>query len=136
LKLKKIVDALPSLQKLSAADLSLKCLYWVRKLINKLEPELKFYSEERGKIIEKYRDPDVKDTVKFKPWDIADVNKDIEELLDIDIEANFTVPVVPESEDIKLSVNDLAALTGFVDFVFDADTKESKKESKKDENSK
>lgn len=128
MKLGKIVNAVPALQKLSAADLTLKTLYWIRKLISKLEHELKFYYDSRQSILEKYKESQTGDRIKIKENCISLANKEMSELLDMEVEVDFTVPEILDSENIKLSVNDLMALEGFVKFIFEDDITEDEPE--------
>lgn len=119
MKLRKVVEALPSLQKLSAAELSLKRLYWVRKLIRKLEAEIAFFNEERRKILEKY-----KDGGKMRPEAVKDANREIEDLLNVDVEVDFQIAEISDEEEVKLSNNDVEALEGFVKILFTEDEDE------------
>lgn len=125
MKLLKIVSAQEALKKLSASDLTLKCLYWVRKLISKIEPELKFFYEERDKIIKKHSDGNG----KIIPESIPAVNKEIEKLLELDIEVHYTAAEIPDTENITLSNNDISALEGFVKIIFTEDIQEEKDEN-------
>lgn len=114
MKLKKIIDAVPALQKLANADMSLKRLYWVKKLITQLESEVKFFNEEREKIIKKHCE-----NGKVKPDHVDEYKKDFEELLALEVNVNYKEVEIPDTEDIKLSVNDLEALNGFVKVLFE-----------------
>lgn len=124
IKLRKIVIAIPALQKLSSVDLSLKKLYWVNKLINELENELKFYHESRQKIIEKYKESQTGNKIKIRDDCVTLFNQEINELLDMEVEVKFTVPEIPDTEEIKLSRDDIIALEGFVKIRFEDDLEE------------
>lgn len=113
MKLKKIVDALPSLQKLAAADLTLRQLYYVKKLVAALQPEFTFWDEKRKSIVDKYRDGNI---IPAENREAA--NKEIQELIDFDVKVKYKEVILPDSEGIKLSLNDLEALEGFVKINF------------------
>ena len=113
MKLKKIIDAVPALQKLANADLSLKRLYWVKKLISQLENEVAFFNDERNKIVAKYCE-----NGKIKPEHAEAFKSEMDELLALDVDVKFKVVEIPDTEDIKLSVNDLMLLDGFVKILF------------------
>jgi len=103
----KILNSLPAFQKISAADLSLKCNYRVRKFINKVQDELTYFNDENQKLREKYPNLGAEYQEKFK------------ELLDFEIELEYVKPVIHESENIKLSVNDVTLLEEFITFIFE-----------------
>ena len=113
MKIIQIVDARPSLQKLAAQDLTIKTLYKVEKLLGKLDEELAFYNEHRGKILGKYCDI-VGNQYKPREEDEAKLNAEMRELLDTDIEYDVKEVVIGDNEDVKLSYNDLVQLKGFV----------------------
>jgi len=98
----KLINAVPAMQKLSAADLSLKCVYKVRKLLNKVDEELIFYNSENQKLRES-----------------TEYQKNFKELLDFEIDLEYVKPVIHESENIKLSVNDVTLLEEFITFIFE-----------------
>ena len=113
MKIRQIVEARPSLQKLAAQDLSIKTLYKISKLLGKLDEELAFYNEHRGKILGKYCD--IVDN-RYVPREDELANLDVEmgELLDTDIEYEVKEVAIRIDEDVKLSYSDLVALRGFV----------------------
>ena len=113
MKIVQVVDALPSLQKLAAQDLSIKILYKVSKLLGNLDNEIAFYTEKRNQILSQYCDIVGNQYVPRKK-DEAKLNNEIKELLDIDIECDIKEVVIGCDEDIKLSYNDLMTLRGFV----------------------
>ena len=115
MKLKKIVDVLPALQKLSATDLSPRILYRVRKLIGKLEPEIEFYNAEKNKILDKYRD----ESRRVRQDDVKNLEADIIVMLDVDVDIDVKTPVIPDTENYRLSNNDITLLEGLVEFEFD-----------------
>lgn len=119
MKLKKIVDALPSLRKLAAADMPLRRLYQVKKLAAALQPEFDFFDEKRKAIVEKYCDPDNK--TEILPENIEKTDVEFKELLDFEVSVKYKAVEIPDSDDIKLSLNDLKALDGFVKILFTED---------------
>jgi len=57
IKLRSIVHAISALSKVSAGDLSLHLAYRLKKMMNALQKEADFFSEQRIKIFEKYGTP-------------------------------------------------------------------------------
>jgi len=115
MKLRTVINALPALQKLSAQDFTPRTLYGVRKLISKLETEVKFFNDEKEKIVAKYRDKGG----KLSEQDIKEIDKELAAVLDVEIECEIKKPVIPDSENYKLSNNDIEQLKDLVDFTFD-----------------
>ncbi len=113
MKIMQVVDALPSLQKLAAQDLSIKILYKIQKLLGNLDNEIAFYNEQRSKIMSKYCDIVGNQYVPRKE-DEAKLNTEMRELLDTEIEYEVKEVAIGVDEDIKLSYNDLMALRDFV----------------------
>jgi hypothetical protein len=52
MKMKQLVDAAPSMQKIAGQDLHTGTLYRISRLLGKAEPHLKFYDERRAAILE------------------------------------------------------------------------------------
>ena len=113
MKIVQVVNALPSLQKLAAQDLSIKKLYKISKLLGNLDNEIAFYDKQRNKILSRYCDVVGNQYVPRKE-DEAKLNAELNELLDTDIECEIKEVVLSLDENIKLSYNDLVALDGFV----------------------
>ena len=115
MKLGDIVSALPALQKLAAADFSLNVLYRVNRLINTLEKQLEFYNEQRNAALTRYGTE-----VEPGQWTVVPENREaydarMTELLDVEIEGIGAPVRVPVSENLRLSYNDLNALSGLVE---------------------
>ena len=116
MKIVQIVDARPSLQKLATQELSIKTLYEVSKLLDKLDEELVFYNKQRDKILEKHCDIEGN---QYKPREaeIEQLNAKMQELLEMEIGYEVKEVAISINEDVKLSYNDLVQLRGFVKIV-------------------
>ena len=115
MKLGKIVDALPALQKLGGENLTPKTLYWVSKLLSKLDDELSFYNKEHDKIIQ-----ELGSEVEGGKWQIPPENspefaRRLTELANIEIDGDFKVVKIPLTEQISLSYADIRLLEGLVE---------------------
>ena len=113
MKFKQIVEALPSLQKLAKQDLSIKKLYKISKLLGSLEQEIAFYNTQRNKIFAQHCDI-VGNQYVTRPGEEEVLNAEIGELLDTDVECDVHEVTLGIEEDVKLSYNDLVALSGIV----------------------
>jgi hypothetical protein len=113
MKIIQVINALPSLQKLAGQDLSIKKLYKISKLLGNLDNEIAFYDEQRNKILAKYCDV-VGNQYVPREEDTQKLNVELSELLDTDIDYEVKEVVIDDTEDVKLSYNDIVALEGFV----------------------
>ena len=113
MKIKQVVDALPSLQKLAGQDLSIKKLYKISRLLGNLENEIAFFNEQKSKLFIKYCDVVGNQYVPKKETEMQ-LAQEFNELLDTDIEYEVKEVVIGDNEDIKLSYNDLVVLKGFI----------------------
>lgn len=113
MKIKQIIDALPALKKLSDQDLRIKTLYYVSNLICELNDVLKSYDVAKNRLIDKYF---VAEDEKLIIKDGCENNfeKELNELLDMEIESDIKPVEIGEEENIKLSCYDLHLLDGII----------------------
>ena len=91
---RKIVNDANFLGALTQKQLPIKISYAIAKNISKIESELKIYNKEREKLIDKYAEKDDKgenlidenNQLKILDEHLQTWNKDINELLDIEVE--------------------------------------------------
>ena len=115
--LKEIVSAVPALGKLSAANLRLKTAYELKKTADILQKEVDFFEQERRKIVEKYGTAQEDGAVLIPAEQRAQADEEYARLLSMEVQPDFSRLQISISEDAKLSVNDLAALAPFADFI-------------------
>lgn len=113
MKFIQIINAMPSLQKLSGQELSMKNLYKVSKLMDSLEKEIDFYNTQRSKILTQYCDIKGNQCIP-KEGQVDALNAALGELMDMDIECEIKEAVIGPDENLRFSYNDLRALKGFV----------------------
>lgn len=118
MKMGKIVEALPALQKLAGADLTPKTLYWVSKLMSKLDKELAFFNEQQAKILQELGTELEGGKWKLPTENRAAFEERMTELANIEIEGNFKVVKLPMTENVSLSYNDMKMLEGLVELDF------------------
>jgi hypothetical protein len=119
MKMKNLVDAIPSIRKIANQDLRARTLYRVSLLLDRFEGELKTYDEVRGKLIARYCDT-VDGKVIPRKETSADFEKDMLELLDMELDMeNIKIVEIPEDEDFKISYADLCAMNGFIKIKFE-----------------
>ena len=114
MKLKNIVDARPALQKLASEDLTIKTLYKVKKLMERLDKEIEFYNSERNKAIEQLckREDGTKYIIPDENREA--LNNRLQELSDVTVEPTIEPLVIFTDENIRLSYRDLKALEGII----------------------
>ena len=121
MKIRELVDAVPSIRKISAQDLRAKTLYRVSLLLDRFDGELKSYDDVREKLIAKYCDRKG-DRVVPRAECAEEFEREMLELLDTDIDMEGVKPVeIPADEDVRLSYTDLRLLDGFVTIKFEED---------------
>lgn len=118
MKMGKIVEALPALQKLAGADLTPKTLYWVSKLMSKLDKELAFFNEQQAKILQELGTELEGGKWKIPPENRPAFEERMTELANIEIEGDFKVVKLPMTENVSLSYNDMKMLEGLVELDF------------------
>lgn len=114
MKMRELLIALPALKKLGSQDLPLKILYRVFRVLKKLDENFDFYNKRREEITVKYC---VLRGDKYIPRDDCRDEYDMKfaELLNMDVELDDIEPVIiPMSENLVLSYNDLVSLEAFV----------------------
>ena len=117
MQLKEIVSAVPALGKLTAANLRLKTAYELKKTADILQKEVDFFEQERRKIVEKYGTAQEDGAVLIPAEQRTQADEEYARLLSMEVQPDFSRLQISVSEDAKLSVNDLAALAPFADFI-------------------
>lgn len=96
---KRILEDVQRLGEISQKQLPVKVSYAIAKNISKIESELKIYNAEREKLIEQYSEKDIDGKIKadekgqviFEKEKIAEWDKDIKELLEIENEVEIHI---------------------------------------------
>ncbi|MEG2246299.1 MAG: DUF1617 family protein [Peptostreptococcaceae bacterium] len=94
---RRIVENTSFLANLSNTQLPIRVSYAIAKNISKIEKELKIYNSERQKLLDKYciKDDDGKNKIdednqlKIADENLEDWNKEINELLDIEVDIDI-----------------------------------------------
>ena len=117
MKLKTLAGAYPALTKLASQDMPTSVLYRFSKVLEALEPDIRFFMNQRGKLFEKYGSVEdgqyvVSEENAQKFADELDELEDIEAEIDCD---KLGLPlVIPISTDVKISYVDLCFLEGIL----------------------
>ncbi len=116
--LRQVIEAIPALNKLANAELDIKAAYRVSKIISALQSEVEFFNAKRRQIVEKHGKVNEDDTVSYEPGKQAEADKELKELISLEIQAEIE-PIEVSAGDIRLTANDILALEPFVKFKFE-----------------
>jgi hypothetical protein len=111
-----IVLAIPALSKLAAGDLSLRLAYRLKRSIDAIQKEADFFSQQRKKILDKYGTPDERGDYTFEDGQEAKAITELDELLELEVTLDIQMMVIPITEELRLSVNDIETMAPFVEF--------------------
>ena len=117
IKLRSIVHAISALSKVSVGDLSLHLAYRLKKMMNELQKEADFFSEQRIKIFEKYGTPGEDGNFHFEGENETIAINDLDDLLDMEVTPDVEVIDIPITEKLCISVNDITLLMPFIHFI-------------------
>lgn len=88
----------------------------LRILISTLQKDVDFFVEQRQKIFEKYGDAQKDGTFTFTDTNEEKASAELETLLDMEVTPEFEALEIPVTENLRLSVHDIDALTPFIHF--------------------
>ena len=114
-KMVNIVNAQSALEKIASVDLPLKLLYSLKKLMEKLEREMRFFNEERDKLIMKYGEQEDDGAYRIPAENVVNFQREANELGDIDVEWDVPPIVLPLLDGLELSYKELKTLEGFIE---------------------
>lgn len=112
--LRNIVKAAPVLRKLGGCEFSVAQLYRATKLISAVNAELAIYDAGRRELIERHCEKDG-DKMKYKDGTGVAFNRELQELLDVEVELNVKPLVLTERDNIRLTLCDMEAVEGLVE---------------------
>lgn len=113
-----LVNSVQVLRKLNNAELPVRVSYKLAKNIKSIEKELNIYEEEKQKLINKYGEKDeegkskVNENGMINILDVENWNKDIKELLEIEVEINVEKINIDElaKSDLKITPSELTLI--------------------------
>lgn len=119
-KLCDLLNAVPALQKLANADISLKAAYKLNKMLDALQNEIAFFEAERNKILNKFADQAEDGEYRFHDSTQHEAEEKLEQLFNMEITPDIEAITMSIAEDVRLSVNDIQSLTPFIVFADDS----------------
>ena len=115
MKMQDLAIASIALQKLSCQDLSIKTLYKLTTLFDRLEPDFNFLQTQKFQLLNAYCEKKGAEYIPI-PSKAQEFDEKLTELMNIDLDiGNISLPVeIPFDENIKLSYKDLKELSKFI----------------------
>lgn len=124
IKIVDIVNGTEALQKLAKTELKAKLAWQVSKLLKTVEQEMQIFNDTRMSAVKKYGEKDENGELitddngncKILDNNLALFNKEINELLNNEIEINANKLKISDLEEINFTPSEIAALENFIDF--------------------
>ena len=116
-KLCDLLNAVPALQKLANADISLKAAYKLNKMLDVLQNEIAFFEAERNKILNRYADQTEDGQYTFRVSTQHEAEEKLDQLFNMEITPSIEAITMSIAENVQLSVNDIQSLTPFIIFI-------------------
>lgn len=116
-----ILKVSAALTKLSGRPLPIKTSYSISKALTAVNSEIKIYDKERIKLLEKHGtlNEDKTEYIFDTPEKEQAFYKELEELLDVEVEINAHPVKLTEDCKIPISAQDIIDLGDFIEVVFD-----------------
>lgn len=117
-KLSEIINSQQSLNVLLGTSLPVKIAYQLSKLVNKIQPDLKIYDEQRMKLVKELGEQTdaEKDLWTIKPENMVKYTEEMAKLLDVEVDINlfadkpFEKIKIEDLGDINVEAKDLVSL--------------------------
>lgn len=114
LTIKQVTNCLPAIKKIVNAEIPIKVAFAFNGIVEQIENNIKFFEEKRNDLIEKYgtKDKDGKIQVKPKSSKMKPFWKDLNELLDLEVDFDFE-PVSIETLEFNLTTAEFITVKHF-----------------------
>lgn len=109
-----IIQAVPSLEKISATTLPLKTAYKLSRGLKALQEGIDFFHKEREKVMKEHGGEVKQDRIVFK--DKTGL-KALEDILALEVEPDYEKVQIKLTDNISLTAQDVTFLEPFVEFV-------------------
>ena len=113
-KLYEIINASEVLTKIMKSTINLKAAYRIGKIAKKYQAEMEIFQDLRKKLFDKYGETQDDKSVKIKDDKIPEYQKEMNELLQNDVELDIEPVVISENEKIEISPAELLLVEKFI----------------------
>ena len=122
-KISDLVNSTETLQKLAKKDFKAKLAWSIARLLKSAETEIQGFNEARVNLIRKYGEKDEsnelitdeKGNCKIIPEEIENFSKELNELMDSEVEINGSKLKMDLLEDVDFTPSDMAVLEPFIE---------------------
>lgn len=122
--LEQLVNSTEGLRELSQKTLKARPAYAVAKILKAAEAEMTGFNDTRMNLIKKYGEKkedgelntDENGNVHITPESLADFNKELQELLDTQVEINANKIRIEDIGDVEFTPAEMAQLDNFIEF--------------------
>ena len=111
MKLKRILESKDALVELNNKELPIKTSYQITKITKKVQEELENFQEQKQNLIDKYKDDDGNISEESE----KKIVKQLEDLLDVEVDIEINLINVNELEDINIKPGHLMGLDPFLE---------------------
>jgi len=108
-----ILNANEGLKKIASLPINIKVSYQLMRLGNKISDELKVFDDKRKELLNKYGEIN-EGNWKVKEENMTDFTKDINDILEEDVDIEFEPISLDNLGDVKISLADLNLLKAFI----------------------
>ena len=123
-KISDLLNSTETLQKLSQKDFKAKLAWSIARLLKAAEAEIQSFNDTRMNLIKKYGEKDENNELvtdengncKINPEDIDIFSKELNELIDSEVEINANKIKMELLENLDFTPSDMAVLEPFVEF--------------------
>jgi len=121
MKMFQIINAISAFTKLAASDMKMTDAYRLQKLLSSLQVEIDFFNDQKLKLAQKYGTINDDGSVDIPPDKVSEAQAALDDIMDVDVKAEYEVVKIPISDNIEVSTNDIGVLSPFVEFIFSED---------------
>jgi hypothetical protein len=122
--LEQLVNSTEGLRELGQKTLKARPAYSVAKILKAAEAEMTSFNDTRMNLIKKYGEKkedgelntDENGNVRIAPESLADFNKELQELLDTQVEINANKIRIEDIGDVEFTPAEMAQLDDFIEF--------------------
>lgn len=123
-KISELIDNTEVLQKLSRTSLKAKTAWQVARILKAADKEVQEFNETRMNLIKKYGEKDESNELitdesgncKIVPEHLVDFTKELNELVNTEVEINANKVTINDLENIDFTPGDMVQLESFIDF--------------------
>ena len=124
MRLKDMLDTVGTLRGIASKELRGRAAYNIAKIMKQVDNEFTLFNEARQKVVDKYGEKDENGNLKinadtneyiFADKNLEAVTKEINEILDSEVELNANKLTIDDLEDLKLTPTEMASIIELIE---------------------